>query len=144
LAISAGKSAWLPSLFTAIGDGTMELIKNLKRTIEDANEKIKQVEGVTDNLLKQKLEATGEIKRLQQRNMELQTALCRCRDMIEDLKNAGSPNELEHDAVIYLNILEGLITEKIIMPYQESPHVEYWREVYTKRYAKQKELEEGK
>jgi len=116
----------------------VELIKNLKRTLEDADEKITQIEGLNEALLRQNKETTEEVTRLRRRNMELQTALCRCRDMIEQLKNAGSPNELEHDAGIYLGILEGLITEQVIRPFADPA------EHMNKLYIQQKELEEGK
>lgn len=116
----------------------MELIKNLKRALEDVDQKIEQVEGLNEALLKQNKETTEEVTRLRRRNMELQTALCRCRDMIEQLKNAGSPNELEHDAGIYLGILEGLITEQVIRPFADpAAHMD-------KLYAQQKALREGK
>ena len=92
----------------------MEMLKNARRSIMDVVDALAQAES-----LSQKLEERAAS--LERRNMELQTALCRCRDMIEDLMNAGSPNQLEHDAKIYLSILEGLIDDKVIEAY---PHYE--------------------
>lgn len=90
----------------------MDLLKNLKQTLEDAYEKAQLVERLS-------LQLESELAEAKQRNLDLANALCRCRDMIEDLMRAGSPNQLEHDAKIYLGILEGLIDNQVIQPY---PH----------------------
>ena len=97
----------------------MELIKNLKRTLEDADEKVTQIERLNEALLVQNKEITDKFNQINRRIMALQDALCRCRDMIESLMLAGSPNQLEHDAKIYLCILEGLITNEVIKPYPD-------------------------
>lgn len=97
----------------------MELIKNLKRILEDADEKIKEIEGLNASLEKANAELTTKYRKLRNSNEELKAALSRCKDMIERLREAGSPNELRHEASIYLNILEGLITEKVIKPYPD-------------------------
>lgn len=97
----------------------MELIKNLKRILEDADEKIKEIEGLNASLEKANAELTIKYRKLRNSNEELKAALSRCKDMIERLREAGSPNELRHEASIYLNILEGLISEKVL---EKTPH----------------------
>lgn len=97
----------------------MDLIKTLKRTLEDADEKVTQIERLNEALLIQNKEITDKFNDMNRRSMALQDALCRCRDMIESLMQVGSPNQLEHEAKVYLGILEGLITNEVIKPY---PH----------------------
>ena len=100
-----------PSASEPIGEA-MNLIQNLQRTLEDAYEKAQ----LADRLA---IQLETELKEAKQRNLDLGNALCRCRDMIEGLMKAGSPNQLEHDAKIYLGILEGLITNEVIKPYPD-------------------------
>lgn len=112
----------------------MELIKNLKRILEDADEKIKEIEGLNASLEKANAELTIKYRKLRNSNQELKAALGRCKDMIERLREAGSPNELRHEASIYLNILEGLITEAVIKPYPD--HVEHLKNLRKEKRLK--------
>lgn len=92
----------------------MEMLKNLKRILDDADEKITQIEGLNAALEKANAELTEKYRKLRNRNEELKAALSRCKDMIERLREASSPDDLRHEASIYLNILEELITEKVL------------------------------
>lgn len=99
----------------------MEFLKNLNRALDDAKITVTQVQDLTDALCVQNRELHEKVQAMTRRNMELQTALVRCRDMIESLRNASAPNELWDEASVYLSILEGLITERTIQAY---PHYE--------------------
>jgi prefoldin subunit 5 len=111
----------------------MEIIKNLKRNLREAADKMAEVDSLHEALLQQNQEKSKEIASLYRRNDALQAALCRCRDMIEQLKNAGSPNELEHEANIYLGILEALINERVILPFADPK--EYVDKLYERLLA---------
>jgi Mg2+ and Co2+ transporter CorA len=116
----------------------MELVKNLKRTLENLGQDVAQLESFNRAMESQRTELNHKITILKHRNMELQRALCRCRDMIEDLMNATAPNQLQHDAKIYLSILEGVISDQVINQYEE--YTEHMRKIY----AQQAGMKEGK